>query len=421
MTAIPPATVADIRVNALRKTFKHFARPADRLKEALTGRSRHQVHVALDDISFRVAAGEVLGVLGKNGAGKSTLLKLMTGVLLPDSGHIDIQGRVTGLLELGTGFNPDLSGADNITANGLMLGMSHAEIEQQRSAIIAFSELGDFIHAPLRTYSSGMVMRLGFAIAIHADPACLLVDEALSVGDGYFQQKCMQRIRQFKQQGGAILFVSHDLNAVKVLCDRAIVLDGGRIVKQGTPEDAVNAYNHIMSGQSEDEESRHLSRQQGVHGNHQVVIEQAELTGRQSHATMLTSGETLDIHLTVRAYQAHDDIALGILIRDRFGQDIFGINTYQQQGPIALSSGDSCTLHLAIKAALAPGKYTVTLALHEGEHHLDECYWWQDGALAFEVSGFNGPDFSGICELPYTINPPLPCASALARPSQETP
>lgn len=421
MKAAPSTTVADIRVSALRKTFKHFAKPVDRLKEALTGRSRHRVHVALDDISFRVAAGEVLGVLGKNGAGKSTLLKLMTGVLLPDSGDIDIQGRVTGLLELGTGFNADLSGADNITANALMLGMSHAEIEQQRDAIIAFSELGDFIHAPLRTYSSGMVMRLGFAIAIHADPACLLVDEALSVGDGYFQQKCMQRIRQFKQEGGAILFVSHDLNAVKVLCDRAIVLDGGRIVKEGTPEDAVNAYNHIMSGQSEAEESRHLMRKQGVHGNHQVVIEKATLAGRESRATMLTSGEMLDIRLTVQARQTRDDIALGVLIRDRFGQDVFGINTYRQEGPIALSAGASCTLHIAIKAAIAPGKYTLTLALHEGEQHLDECYWWQDGALSFDVSGFSGPAFSGLCELPYAINPSLPCAGAPAAPQQETP
>ncbi|WP_346799142.1 ABC transporter ATP-binding protein [Halomonas sp. Bachu 37] len=400
----PPTADSNIRVTALRKTFKRFAKPADRLKEVVTGRVRHEAHVALNDISFSVAPGEVLGVLGQNGAGKSTLLKLMTGVLLPDSGQIDIQGRVTGLLELGTGFNPELSGADNIIANALMLGMSRAEIEQRRDEIIAFSELGDYIHEPLRTYSSGMVMRLGFAIAIHADPACLLVDEALSVGDGYFQQKCMQRIRDFKAQGGSILFVSHDLNAVKILCDRAIVLDGGRIVLQGSPEEAVNVYNHIMARQSEEEEGRHLARQAQVFGTHDVVVEHATLSGQRSGANMLTSGEMCDLYVTIRAQTACDDVALGMLIRDRFGQDIFGINTHERHGATALNAGETRTFHFAITATIAPGKYTVTLALHPGGQHLDKCYWWQDGALTFEVSGFSGPAFSGICELPHHIH-----------------
>lgn len=392
-----------IRVSALRKTFKRFAHPVDRLKEALTGRERHQLHVALDAISFSVAPGEVLGVLGQNGAGKSTLLKLMTGVLMPDSGEIRIPGRVTGLLELGTGFNPELSGADNITANALMLGMSRAEIEQRRDEMIAFSELGDYIDEPLRTYSSGMVMRLGFAIAIHADPACLLVDEALSVGDGYFQQKCMQRIRDFKAQGGAIVFVSHDLNAVKVLCDRAVVLDGGRIVEEGSPEDAVNVYNHIMARQSEEEESRHLARENHVHGTQEVCIENAVLRGQRSGASMLTSGEVFHLRVTLYAQTACDDTVLGVLIRDRFGQDIFGVNTFERHGAIALKAGERQTLQVDVTAAIAPGKYTITLALHPGEQHLDKCYWWQDGALAFDVSGFSGPAFSGICELPHHI------------------
>lgn len=172
-----------IVVKDLHKSFKLFTSPRERLKEALTGKNYHTQHIALDGVSFEVAAGEVLGVLGRNGAGKSTLLKLLTGVLMPDAGSLHIDGRVTGLLELGTGFNPELSGIDNITINALMLGMSHADIERHRDAIIEFCELGDYIHEPLRTYSSGMAMRLGFAIAIHADPACFLVDEALSVGE----------------------------------------------------------------------------------------------------------------------------------------------------------------------------------------------------------------------------------------------
>ncbi|MGM0984659.1 MAG: ABC transporter ATP-binding protein [Pseudomonadota bacterium] len=392
-----------ITVNDLYKSFKLFAKPADRLVEAVTGRARHATHVALDGVSFTVGEGEVLGVMGRNGAGKSTLLKLMTGVLMPDAGEIHIDGRVTGLLELGTGFNPELTGADNITANALMLGMTHAEIDARREAIIDFCELGEYIHEPLRTYSSGMVMRLGFAIAIHADPACFLVDEALSVGDGYFQQKCMKRIREFKEQGGAILFVSHDLNAVKVLCDRAIVLEGGRVVHQGDPEGAVNLYNRIMARQAEEQEGRHQQRA-GAYGTGQALITACRALGRDSRGSMLSSGETLDIHLKVEAREALDDVAIGIMIRDRYGQDIFGINTHQRQGPFSLEAQEVRDVHLAIEAAIAPGKYTLTLALHSGDHHLEDCYWWHDSALQFEVAGYRGPKFSGICRLPCEID-----------------
>lgn len=399
MTATSPLATANIRVEALRKTFKRFARPVDRLKEVLTGRSQHKVHVALDDISFCVAEGEVLGVLGKNGAGKSTLLKLMTGVLLPDSGNIDIQGRVTGLLELGTGFNPDLSGADNITANALMLGMSHAEIAQQRDAIVEFSELGDFIHEPLRTYSSGMVMRLGFAIAIHARPACLLVDEALSVGDGYFQQKCMQRIRQFKHEGGAILFVSHDLNAIKILCDRAIVIDGGRLLHTGDPESAVNLYNRLMGEQAAEEEQRHLAGAD-AYGTGEVVVTRCDARGLDSGGFILASGETLEIQLHLEARRTLEDVALGVLIRDRFGQDVFGQNTHQHQGAFAMVEGETREMRVVIKADIAPGKYTLSVALHSSDHHLEECYWWHDSVQQFEVAGYRHSKFSGVCRLP---------------------
>ncbi|WP_311945005.1 ABC transporter ATP-binding protein [Halomonas piscis] len=399
MTATAPLATAKIRVEALRKTFKRFAKPVDRLKEALTGHSQHTVHIALDDISFSVAEGEVLGVLGKNGAGKSTLLKLMTGVLLPDSGSIDIQGRVTGLLELGTGFNPDLSGADNITANALMLGMSHTEIAQQRDAIVEFSELGDFIHEPLRTYSSGMVMRLGFAIAIHARPACLLVDEALSVGDGYFQQKCMQRIRQFKQEGGAILFVSHDLNAIKILCDRAIVIDDGRLLHAGSSESAVNLYNRLMGNQAAEQEQRHLASAE-AYGTGEAVVAHCEAQGADSGSSVLASGETLKIQLRLEARQSLDDIALGVLIRDRFGQDIFGQNTHQHRGAFAMAEGETCDMRVVIEADIAPGKYTLSVALHSSDHHLDECYWWHDSVQQFEVAGYRHSKFSGVCRLP---------------------
>lgn len=393
-----------IEVRDLHKSFRLYSKPAHRLVEALTGRARHTPHHALRGIGFRVGKGEVLGVLGRNGAGKSTLLKLLTGVLVPDAGELHIDGRVTGLLELGTGFNPELSGADNITINGLMVGMSHAEIAARRQAIIDFSELGDYIHEPLRTYSSGMVMRLGFAVAIHADPACFLVDEALSVGDGYFQQKCMKRIREFKEAGGAILFVSHDLNAVKMLCDRAIVLEDGEVTFEGEADDAVNHYNRVMARQAEEEEGRHRARQQGVYGSGEAEILDGEALGVKSGAPLLASGETLRVGLDLLAHRDFDDLTLGLMIRDRFGQDIFGVNTHQLGQPLCLAAGERRRISLDIAAEIAPGKYTLTLALHSSDHHLDDCYWWCDSYLQFEVAGFGEKPFGGLCRLPIRLD-----------------
>ncbi|WP_434986232.1 ABC transporter ATP-binding protein [Vreelandella zhaodongensis] len=386
-----------IVVKNLHKSFKLFASPRERLKEALTGKSHHSQHIALEGVSFEVASGEVLGVLGRNGAGKSTLLKLLTGVMMPDEGTLQIDGRVTGLLELGTGFNPELSGIDNITINALMLGMSHADIDRHRDAIIDFCELGEYIHEPLRTYSSGMVMRLGFAIAIHADPACFLVDEALSVGDGYFQQKCIKRIRQFKQEGGAILFVSHDLNAVKVLCDRAIVLEGGRLIHDGDPEGAVNQYNRIMAEQAEGDDLR--DGEAGAFGTQEVVVTHCQLQGQDSQSPMIASGEILEVQLHLKANATLEEIALGVLLRDRYGQDIFGQNTHQHKQTLSMREGEERVVIVRIKADIAPGKYTLSAALHSSDHHLDDCYWWHDSLKTFEVAGYRYSKFSGFCRL----------------------
>lgn len=393
-----------IHIQGLNKTFKLFPRPIDRLLEAVTGKCRHVSHHALKDISFQVAPGEVLGVLGRNGAGKSTLLKLLTGVLLPDSGSIQIEGRITGLLELGTGFNAELSGLQNIQANGLMLGMSHEEIDAKRSAIIEFSELGNYIDEPLRTYSSGMTMRLAFSIAIHAQPRCFLVDEALSVGDGYFQQKCMKKIREFKESGGSILFVSHDLNAVKMLCDRAIVLEDGHVAFDGDSDDAVNLYNRVMAREAEEEEGRHRHRQAGAYGSGEASVVSGVVMGADSRGTTISSGEKLEIRLVLEAREDIQDATLGLMVRDRFGQDIFGVNTFQLGQTIELTAGETREAHLVLDANIAPGKYTITVALHSREHHLDDCYWWCDSYLQFEVAGYRNHLFSGVCQLPMDIS-----------------
>jgi len=234
-----------IKAENISKEFKLYHSPADRLKEIVLRRTLHRSFHALKGISFKVEEGETLGIVGQNGAGKSTLLKILTGVLLPDSGVVHVDGRITGLLELGTGFNSEFTGVQNIYLNGTLLGMSKEEINEKLETIVAFSELGDFIEEPLKTYSSGMIMRLAFSTAIHANPKAFVVDEALSVGDAYFQQKCMRKIKEFKNSGGSIVFVSHDMNAVKILCDRALLLDCGSAIEEGEPDKVINTYNFL--------------------------------------------------------------------------------------------------------------------------------------------------------------------------------
>lgn len=388
-----------IEASHLSKRFKLYDNPADRLKESLLRRTYHRNHQALDDVSFRVEAGEALGIIGKNGAGKSTLLKIMTGVLMPDSGTIRTEGTLTGLLELGTGFDHQLTGLNNITANGLLIGMTIDEIAERRDAIIEFAELGEYIHEPLRTYSSGMIMRLAFAIAIHADPQCFLVDEALSVGDGHFQQKCMSRIRRFREGGGSLLFVSHDLNAVKMICDRAIVLDQGRVVAEGDPEYAVNCYNKIIAVLSEAERGRVTRAEEGF-GDGSAKIEAVTLRGVDSGAEVVTSGEDVEVGIDIRAARDLGDISVGMMIRDRFGQDVFGTNSHLLEQSVPMAIDETCRARFGVRMDLAPGKYTITAALHSGENHIDQCYHWRDNVISFEVAGVRGSRFSGLCRLP---------------------
>lgn len=390
-----------IHAQDITKHFRFYARPSDRLREIVTRRARHHSHKALDGISFQVEDGETLGILGRNGAGKSTLLKILTGVLLADSGSFHIEGRITGLLELGTGFDSNLTGSQNILANGLLLGMTRQEIEEKRQAIIEFSELGSFIDEPLRTYSSGMVMRLAFSIGIHADPSCFVIDEALSVGDAHFQQKCMRRIREFRAQGGSIIFVSHDLNAVKMLCDKVVVLEGGKVAFEGEPEAAANYYNRLLAEETDLDGQAVLEAR---YGNGEATIEYCAFAGRDSGGTALSSGETAEILVDIQAHCDLEEITLGLMIRDRFGQDIFGTNTWYLGQSLAMRAGEKRRCRLELDVWLAPGKYTLTLALHEGSDHTIRCYQWCDNLVRFDVAGIRGPTFGGLCRLPLSCH-----------------
>jgi lipopolysaccharide transport system ATP-binding protein len=387
-----------IRVANISKRFKLYASPADRLKELLLRKKFHVDYDALDNLSFEVKDGETLGVIGRNGAGKSTLLKILTGVTLPDSGVIDINGKITGLLELGTGFNPELTGMQNIHDNGLLLNMTSREIEEKRDAIIEFSELGDFINEPIKTYSSGMVMRLAFSIAIHAEPKCFVVDEALSVGDAHFQQKCTKRIKEFRDQGGSIIFVSHDMNAVKTLCDSALLLERGQVISSGDPESVVNNYNFLLA-KSDGEAPIKRQATSNDYGTMEAQIERVQVTGEKSLSSVVSSGETVLIEVTLRAVKDIDNVTIGMLIRDKFGQDIFGTNSRLLGQSLTVRKGQRYTGSFEMPIDLGAGKYTITIALHTEEDHVERCFHWHDRIASLEVAGYHGSRFTGLCRL----------------------
>ncbi|HEX9137548.1 MAG TPA: ABC transporter ATP-binding protein, partial [Nitrospirota bacterium] len=237
-----------VQAEHLSKSYRIYSKPAARLQELLSFNrlNRHKDFWAVEDVSFEVEQGKTVGIIGVNGSGKSTLLQLIAGILQPSRGAVSTQGRVSALLELGSGFNPEFSGRENVFINGALLGLSRAEIESRLGSIEHFAEIGEFFEQPVKTYSSGMFVRLAFAVAINVDPDILIIDEALAVGDGIFQHRCMHKILQLKKEGKTIFFVSHDNSAIKRLCDEVILLDGGRKVASGDPDSMVQKYLELM-------------------------------------------------------------------------------------------------------------------------------------------------------------------------------
>ncbi|MCR5404275.1 MAG: ABC transporter ATP-binding protein [Butyrivibrio sp.] len=240
-----------IEVKNLTKVYKLYDKPIDRLKDSLglsMGR-RFKEHLALNNVNLKVKKGETVGIIGTNGSGKSTILKIITGVLTPTQGEVSVDGHISALLELGAGFNMEYNGIDNIYLNGMMIGFSEEEITRRLSAILEFADIGDYVYQPVKTYSSGMFVRLAFAVAINIDPEILIVDEALSVGDVFFQAKCYHKFEEFKKQGKTILFVSHDLSSISKYCDRAVLLNQGVLLGEGTPKKMIDIYKQVLVGQ----------------------------------------------------------------------------------------------------------------------------------------------------------------------------
>jgi lipopolysaccharide transport system ATP-binding protein len=371
-----------IKIEGISKKYKLYRSPADRLKEIIFRQKYHKDFVALDSISFEVAPGQALGIIGQNGAGKSTLLKILSGVVIPDSGTITIDGKVTGLLELGTGFNSEMTGIENIYMNGTIIGMSRQEIDLKMQTIINFSELGEFINEPIKTYSSGMTMRLAFAIAIHADPTCFLVDEALSVGDAYFQQKCIRKIQEFRAGGGSIVFVSHDMNAVMALCDYSILLDHGKMISYGIPRNIIDLYiSRICIQSHQGEKPVTLFDNNEARNNHSNIstheIEFDSISILDTSKNIIThvhSDDEIIISFIFRSMRYVEDPTFGILIRNRYGMPIFGTNTYllhQKNNPLLPERKYAVTYRL--KVPLQPDDYLITVAIdNKGRNPLAE-------------------------------------------------
>jgi len=390
-----------LEVNNLTKIYKLYKKPSHRLIEIFFKKKMHKKFYANKNITFNLKRGETLGIIGLNGAGKSTLLKQIAGIISPSSGEIKKYGRITALLELGTGFNFELSGRENIYLNGMLIGMSKSEIDKKVDAIINFSELNEFIEEPLKNYSSGMIMRLAFSIAIFSEPDILIVDEALSVGDAHFSAKSFDAIKKLKEKASSIIFVSHDLNALKILCDRVILLNKGEIVQQGEPEDVINRYNYYIAKMNDKEGI--IIESDKEFGSMDVEITGINIYGKESKSSVISSGEEGIIEIGIKANRNIENKTVGILIRDKFGQDIFGTNTFYYNKPLSLKKDEKALVSFSMPFNIGIGNYTLTVAVHSDERHNNECLIWKDKAAEFEIAGIKGEMFTGICKLSPSI------------------
>jgi len=399
-----------ITVAHLGKAFKRYARIRHRLLEWLPGgKPHHELRWVLENLDFSIKKGESVGLVGRNGAGKSTLLKLLTGTLMPTTGEIEMQGRVAALLELGMGFHPECNGWENVLMAGQLQGLSREQMLARMDEIVEFSGIGDALLQPVRTYSSGMMVRLAFATATAVQPDILIVDEALSVGDAYFQHKCFRRIREFRERGVTLLFVSHDPLAVKSLCDRALLIEGGRIAMDSDPVQVLDYYNALVAldeakAQDHGQHIQAAPENQGMRsGSGEARILAVTLESQGQASRQLLEGEAVTLRMEIQICKHLPDLTLGLLFRDRLGNEVFGTNTHQLGLDDQLSELTPGThLQLAFEIPdfhLGPGSYSLTVAAHGTGSHLAGNYDWWDQALTLAVGPGQRPPFTGITRL----------------------
>lgn len=370
-----------IQVKDVVKVYKLYDKMRDRVKDAFgLGRGTYKLHYALNGVNMDVHKGETVGIIGTNGSGKSTILKIITGVLHPTSGEVTVNGRISALLELGAGFNPEYSGVENVYLNGTMMGFSEKEIDEKLPAILEFADIGDYVYQPVKTYSSGMFVRLAFAVAINIEPEILIVDEALSVGDVFFQSKCYHKFEEFKEMGKTIVFVSHDLSSIAKYCDRVFLLNKGTLLGVGSPKEMIDAYKQVLVGQYKAGGSKGTTAEaldeafadaSGTnpnaleYGDGKARIEEYYLTDEHgTRTTTLLKGSEFTLHLKVKFQEKLTAPIFAFTVKNVRGTEITGTNTMLEKAFLdGVEAGQVKEVTFTQKADLQGGEYLLSLGV----------------------------------------------------------
>jgi ABC-type polysaccharide/polyol phosphate transport system ATPase subunit len=376
-------------VQNVSKVYPLYRTPWDRIRELnpLHSGGLHTDFWALRDVSFRVEKGEVVSLVGPNGCGKSTLLQIVSGILQPTQGRVVTRGRIAALLELGAGFNPEFSGRENIFINGEIMGIGRAEMERNLPAIEAFAEIGEFVHRPVKEYSSGMYVRLAFSAAIHVNPEILIVDEALSVGDAVFANRCIRKFEELREKKTTILFVSHDLGLVKQLSNRVIFLLNGQIQAEGEPKHVINQYIGVVlerqKAYEKQDEGPGLAATFRHGDGSSEVVEASLLDSNGRVCAVVESGETVTVRVRAVFRERRAQPMVGILIRNRIGMDVYGTNTRIEQVESGIfEAGEEMEIDFTFECWLTPQQYTVTVAT---QHPDGSSHDWLDDVITFDV------------------------------------
>ena len=396
-----------ISLKKVSKCFQRYAHPVDKLKEILLpGTSKTSQFWALRDVDLEIEKGQTVGIVGRNGSGKSTLLQIIAGTLTPTAGEVVVRGRVSALLELGSGFNPEFTGTQNVFFNARLLGLTQQEIEDQFDAIAAFADIGNFIDQPVKTYSSGMFVRLAFAVAVNVSPEILIVDEALAVGDIVFQHRCMRRMRSMMDSGVTTLFVSHDSGAIKTLCNSAVMIDGGKILASDTPNNVIIKYMKLVTEselglvtseenvdnnaviQSASEQTSAIKLEKTRRGNRKALIESVKLfhqNGEEADESPIFGfNEQVKLLVKVKVYQQLQGCIVGFFACDKNGNELIGSNTIEENQPIGkLSAGTNLQIEFTFKLPLRPSSYSLTVA--GAENYTAMTFDWIDNAIVFQI------------------------------------
>ena len=427
-----------IDIQNLSKVYKLYEKPIDRLKETLsiTGKSYHRDFYALNNVSLQIRKGETVGIIGKNGAGKSTLLKIITGVLAPTTGSVKISGRISSLLELGAGFNPEYNGLENIYLNGTIMGMTKEEVDERLQDILDFADIGDFIYQPVKTYSSGMYVRLAFSVAINVNPDILIVDEALAVGDARFQLKCFKKLEEIKNSGKTILFVSHAIDQVKAFCTKGILINDGTIIYQGDPKETSVKYFDLIfpktarteaelpQKSAEDDKSNNVGNEYCLYpengdtlqcfGKGGAKIEWIKIIGTDGK-NIITGGESIEVYIKytwdqefVRLQQIENnlenDIGISLALADDKGNYVFGCNNFDAEIPVDIQRKNHEVAKFSLKLPyLKSGTYFMTFAIACGtqNHHVQ--LRWYDYLLELKCVSCK-KNVYGIIHLDYSLS-----------------